>query len=60
MALQETLAEAIEPVVAAGAMAGAATLVWREGVVVQAGGFGWRDAEARLPVERGTATRPVG
>jgi CubicO group peptidase (beta-lactamase class C family) len=57
VALQEELAAMINPIVAAGAMAGAATLVWRDGQVVQAGGFGWRDAEARLPVERDTLFR---
>ena len=57
MTLQEQLAGAIEPIVAAGAMAGAATLVWRDGGVVQAGGFGWRDVEARLPTRRDTLFR---
>jgi len=57
MALQDALAGAIEPVVAAGGMAGAATLVWRGGKVVQAGGFGWRDADAHEPVQRDTLFR---
>ncbi len=38
----------------AGALAGAATMVWRDGTVVRAGGVGWRDVAARLPIERDT------
>lgn len=43
--------------VEAGALAGAATLVWRNGRVVQAAGIGWRDVAARLPIERDTLFR---
>lgn len=39
-----------------GQIAGAATLVWRDGVV-HAGGVGMRDREAGLPVERDTIFR---
>src|SRR5215211_6201890 len=41
----------------AGALAGAATLIWRDGKVVQIGTVGWRDLEARLPIERDTLFR---
>jgi CubicO group peptidase (beta-lactamase class C family) len=57
MTLQEKLAATIDPMVSAGAMAGAATLMWRDGQVVQAAGFGWRDVAARLPIERDTLFR---
>ena len=43
--------------VAAGALAGAATLVWRDGEVIQVTTAGWRDVEARLPIERDTLFR---
>ena len=57
MTLREKIAAVIDPIVGASAMAGAATLVWRDERVVQADGFGWRDAEARLPIERDTLFR---
>src|SRR5512143_1137645 len=41
----------------AGALAGAATLIWRDGKVVQIGTVGWRDVEGRLPIERDTLFR---
>lgn len=53
----ESLATAINQLVNAGGLAGAATLVWRDGKVIQAGGFGWRDMEANLPMERDTLFR---
>jgi CubicO group peptidase (beta-lactamase class C family) len=51
------IAAAIGAVVDAGELAGAATLIWRDGRVVQAAGVGWRDVEARLPMERDTLFR---
>src|SRR5262245_37116594 len=57
MTLQEKLAAAFEPMVASGAIPGAATLVWRGGEVAQAGGFGWRDAEARTAMTRDSLFR---
>jgi CubicO group peptidase (beta-lactamase class C family) len=57
MVLQEKIAAVVDPIVAAGAMAGAATLVWRDGHVVQSDGFGFRDVAACLPVERDTLFR---
>ena len=52
MSLDDQIRAVVEPFIARGQLAGAATLVWRDGHIVQAGGFGWRDREARLPVER--------
>jgi CubicO group peptidase (beta-lactamase class C family) len=40
-----------------GAIAGATTLVWRNGEVIQHCAVGWRDVAAKLPVERGTVFR---
>lgn len=57
MSLDDQIRAVMEPYVARQEIAGAATLVWRDGVVVQAGGFGWRDREAGLPVERDTIFR---
>jgi CubicO group peptidase (beta-lactamase class C family) len=51
------IAAAIGAIVDAGELAGAATLVWRDGKVVQAAGVGWRDVDARLPMERDTLFR---
>ena len=57
MKLEDPIATAIESMVDAGALAGAATLIWRDGKVVQIGTVGWRDMEARLPIERDTLFR---
>jgi CubicO group peptidase (beta-lactamase class C family) len=54
---RNAFADAMEAMVGAGELAGAATLIWRDGKVLQAGGFGWRDVEARLPIERDTLFR---
>src|ERR1043166_3717342 len=56
-AVEDPIATAIESMVAAGAFAGAATLVWRGGKIVQVGTVGWRDMEAGLPIERDTIFR---
>src|SRR5689334_3394462 len=47
---------ALQLVVDAGEIAGAATLIWRDGVT-QTACAGWRDIEAGLPVERDTIFR---
>lgn len=57
MSLDDQIRTVLEPYVAKQEIAGAATLVWRDGAVVQAAGFGWRDREAGLPVERDTIFR---
>jgi CubicO group peptidase (beta-lactamase class C family) len=54
---QDLIARAIGAIVDAGQLAGAATLVWRDGKVIQSACVGWRDIEARLPVERDTIFR---
>jgi CubicO group peptidase (beta-lactamase class C family) len=53
----DPIATAIESIVNAGALAGAATLVWRDGKVVQTACVGWRDVEAKLPIQRDTLFR---
>jgi CubicO group peptidase (beta-lactamase class C family) len=53
---QAAVVRAIQPIVDAGALAGAATLVWRDGVA-QTACVGWRDVEAGLPIERDTIFR---
>jgi CubicO group peptidase (beta-lactamase class C family) len=54
---KDAIASAIEAMVNAGEVAGAATLVWRDDKVIQAAGFGWRDVEAKVPIERDTLFR---
>jgi CubicO group peptidase (beta-lactamase class C family) len=50
------IAAALQNVVNSGQLAGAATLVWRDGEAETAC-VGWRDVEAKLPVERDTIFR---
>lgn len=57
MTTADPIATAIQAYVDAGELAGAATLVWRDGKVVRAGCAGWRDVDAKLPVERDTIFR---
>ena len=52
-AVEEMLTECVD----ARDIAGAATLTWREGRVVQAAAVGWRDIDAGLPIERDTLFR---
>jgi CubicO group peptidase (beta-lactamase class C family) len=54
---EDPIAAAIESMVDAGALAGAATLVWRNGKIIQIGTVGWRDVETRLPIARDTIFR---
>jgi CubicO group peptidase (beta-lactamase class C family) len=54
---EDPIATAIGAIVDTGALAGAATLVWRGGEVVQTAGVGCRDVEARLPIGRDTLFR---
>src|SRR5215468_6975976 len=51
------ISTAIGAIVNAGELAGAATLVWRAGEMIHAAGVGWRDIEAKLPIERDTLFR---
>ncbi|GAB4213894.1 MAG: serine hydrolase domain-containing protein [Roseiflexaceae bacterium] len=57
MNTDDPITTAIGALVSAGELAGAATLVWCGGRVVQAAAVGWRDVEAKLPVERDTLFR---
>ncbi len=54
---EEPIADAIRKMVDDGSLAGAATLVWQDGKVIQAAGVGWRDIETKLPMERNTLFR---
>lgn len=56
-AVEDPIATALESMVAAGAFAGAATLTWRDSQGAQVATVGWRDVEARLPIERETLFR---
>src|SRR5215470_3477455 len=47
----------LDQIISAGELAGAATLIWRGGRVVQSAAVGWRDLAAGLPVERDTLFR---
>jgi CubicO group peptidase (beta-lactamase class C family) len=53
----ESLEDAIAPLVADGQLAGAAALVWRDGTVVETVTVGRRDLISGAPVERGTLFR---
>jgi CubicO group peptidase (beta-lactamase class C family) len=53
----DPIAVAIGSIVHAGGLSGAATLVWRNGRVVQSTCVGWRDVEAGLPLTRDTIFR---
>jgi CubicO group peptidase (beta-lactamase class C family) len=54
---EEPITATISKIVDAGRLAGAATLVWQDGKIIQAAGIGWRDIESRLPMERNTLFR---
>ena len=54
---EEPIKNAIEKIVNAGGLAGAVTLVWHGDKVIQSTSVGWRDKEAKLPMERGTVFR---
>jgi CubicO group peptidase (beta-lactamase class C family) len=57
MSGKDPIASAMAAIVEAGTLAGLATLVWRGGQVVQTAAVGWRDIEAKLPMERSTLFR---
>ena len=50
---QSSITQAVD----AGLISGAVTLVWHRGEVLQANGIGYRDVEAKLPMERDTVFR---
>ncbi|CAN96476.1 hypothetical protein predicted by Glimmer/Critica [Sorangium cellulosum So ce56] len=54
---RDPIARAVGAIVDSGALANAATMVWRHGEVVQRASVGWRDLEARLPLEHDSLFR---
>lgn len=54
---ENVIAASINQFIETGTLAGAATMVWQDGNVIQAAGAGWRDLERQLPVERDTLFR---
>jgi CubicO group peptidase (beta-lactamase class C family) len=54
---EDPIANALLSVVNAGRLAGAATRVWQDGKEVQSANVGWRDLEAKVPIERDTLFR---
>ncbi|MBL8080863.1 MAG: beta-lactamase family protein [Anaerolineales bacterium] len=54
---EETITDAIRNIVDDGKLAGAVTLVWQDGKIIQSAQVGWRDVEAKLPMERNTLFR---
>ena len=57
MDVQNRITNALQAIVDAGELAGAATLVWRGGQVAQCAAVGWRDREAGAPMTRDTLFR---
>jgi CubicO group peptidase (beta-lactamase class C family) len=53
----DPIAKSIKEIVDAGGIAGASTLTWRDGKIVQTACVGWRDNDAKLPIERDTVFR---
>jgi len=54
---EDLITASINKFIDAGTLAGAATLVWQDGKVIQAAGVGWRHLERKLPMERDTLFR---
>lgn len=54
---EELITDSIQKMVDDGSLAGAVTLVWQNGKVMQAGGVGYRDFATKLPMERSTLFR---
>ncbi len=57
MSGEDPIATALAAYVELGELAGAATLIWRDGKVEQCATVGWRDIEAGLPMSRDTIFR---
>jgi len=57
MSSVDTVEAMLDRYVSAGQFAGAATLIWRDGRIVQSAAVGWRDIAAGLPIERDTLFR---
>ncbi|MBK9924786.1 MAG: beta-lactamase family protein [Anaerolineales bacterium] len=54
---EEQITDAIRKIVDDGSLAGAVTLVWQDGKIIQSAGVGWRDIESKLPMEKDTLFR---
>ena len=54
---EESITATISKFVDAGSLAGAVTLVWQDGQIIQAAEVGWRNIEFKLPMERNTLFR---
>lgn len=54
---EDLIAASISQFIDAGTLAGAATLVWQDGKVIQTAAVGWRHIERKLPIERDTMFR---
>ena len=54
---EDLITASISKTVKAGSLAGAATLVWQDGKVIQAAGVGWSNIELKLPIKRDTLFR---
>ena len=54
---EELITATLSKIVGAGSLAGAATLVWQDGKVIQAAGVGWMDIESRRVMGRDTLFR---
>jgi len=54
---KDPIGDTLESVVNEGALAGAVTLAWQGGRVMQTSCAGWRDVEARIPMQRDTLFR---
>ncbi len=57
MAGEDRVAAMLQAIVASGELAGAATLVWRDGRVAQSAAVGWRDREAGIALTRDSLFR---
>lgn len=54
---KESITASITKIIASGNLAGAVTLVWQNGKVIQTTAVGWRNIELKLPMERNTLFR---
>ncbi|MDQ2806591.1 MAG: beta-lactamase family protein [Chloroflexota bacterium] len=57
MNMEDPIKTALENAVNVGDLAGLVTLVWHDSKVIQTANVGWRDQEAKLPMERNTLFR---
>ena len=57
MTANDTIENILQQLVTFGPAAGAVTLIWHKGRVLQTAAAGWRDLAARLPMERNTLSQ---